>query len=309
MSHICVGAGKACIDVPENLYPFPIYENFSFDTMGDSGSLYARAIVIDNGETRFLFVGTDVSDAPGEELRERIQNEFFIPKENMYVTATHNHSAPHGGGRKGGGLSRSPEKAEKEAAYGAVYEAGILQAVEAAVSSLRRARYGFGEGKSYVNTHRDILMEDGFWTQGQNYAGPSDKTLAALKFVDEDGRLIGAIVNYACHGTCAFCSKDTDGKIKVTPGFAGIACAYVEARYDDEPVILWTNGASGDQNPMFSSEGFPRVYEKDGYTETTQTPPGTQYIIQRHTGYTHGVDITNSRNFVDFSLFPIFFAD
>ena len=44
-------------------------------------------------------------------------------------------------------------------------------------------------------------------------------------------------------------------------------------------MILWTNGASGDQNPMFSSEGFPRVYEKDGYTETTQTPPGTQYIL------------------------------
>ncbi|MCD7820106.1 MAG: hypothetical protein LUH07_13830 [Lachnospiraceae bacterium] len=190
MDQIQVGAGKAKIDVPEELYPFPIYESYRFDEMGNSGSLYARAIVIDNGETRFLFVGSDVSDAPGEALRERIHSEFFIPLSNMYVTATHNHSAPHGGGRPGGGLSRDPQKASKEAAYREVYENGILEAVAQAFEHLRNARYGFGEGKSYVNVHRDLLMEDGFWTQGQNFAGPSDKTLAALKFVDEEGKLI-----------------------------------------------------------------------------------------------------------------------
>lgn len=299
MYEIKVGAGKSCINVPEELFPFPIYEDFCFDAMGDSGDLFARALVIDNSETKFLFVSTDVSDAPGIETRLKVEERFGIPEGHMYITASHNHSAPHGGGRKGGGLSRNPEKEAKEARYREVYEEGIIKAVEIALLMLRPAKYGFGEGKSYINTHRDMLMEDGFWTQGQNYEGPSDKTLAAMKFVDYEGRLIGAVLNYACHGTCAFCAKDADGKIKVTPGFAGIASSYIEARYEDEPVILWTNGASGDQNPLFSSEGFPRVYDKDGYTESIQTPPGTQYIIQRHIGYTHAVDAIRTLKTID----------
>ena len=60
--------------------------------------------------------------------------------------------------------------------------AGIHKAVEGAIASLRPARYGFGTGESYINTNRDQLFEDGFWMQGQNYAGFSDKTLAVMKW-------------------------------------------------------------------------------------------------------------------------------
>ncbi len=291
MKQIRVGTGKAKIDVPEELYPFPIYENFSFDGMGTAGSLYARAIVVDNGEDRFLFVGTDVADAPGLEMRQKIEKACSIPVDHMYVTATHNHSAPHGGGRNDGGVNKNPEKKEKEAAYRGVYEQGILQAVEQALTSLRPALYGYGEGKSYVNVNRNARTPDGYWTQGQNFAGPSDKTLAALKFTDEKGQLIGAVVNYACHGTSAFCSLDTDGKIKVTPGFMGIASAYSEQWYGDDAVILWTNGASGDQNPIICSEGFPLHFEPDGEVWPEPLPPGSNYMIQKHLGGVHGTDI------------------
>ena len=41
---------------------------------------------------------------------------------------------------------------------------------------------------------------------------------------------------------------------------------------------------------MFSSEGFPRTYEKDGYSESIDTPDGTQYMIQKHWGFQHGID-------------------
>lgn len=126
--------------------------------------------------------------------------------------------------------------------------------------------------------------------QAQNLEGFSDKTLAVMKFEDMQGKLIAAVLNYACHGTHAFCVKDTDGKVKVTPEFTGFACSYIEQRNNDEAVVLWTSGAAGDQNPLFSSEGFPRTYELDGYSESVETPPGTQYIIQRHHGYVHALD-------------------
>ena len=309
MYEISVGCGKKNINVPDTLFPFPIYADYWFDEMGESGDLYARALVIDNGQERFLFVGTDVADAPGIGVRRRITEQFGIPEDHMYVTATHNHSAPHGGGRKGGkgGRKSDPVKEAKEAAYAQIYEQGILDAVEEALANLRPARYGYGEGESYINVNRDYPLEDGYWTQGQNLAGPSDKTLAVLKFEDMEGKLIGAVVNYACHGTTAFCVKDFNGKIRVTPGFAGIACSYAEARLGDDAVILWTNGASGDQNPLFSSEGFPRAYDPDGYTECVPTPPGTQYLIQKSHGCAHGVDIIRTLGGIraDRSCMPI----
>lgn len=98
--------------------------------------------------------------------------------------------------------------------------------------------------------------------QGQNYAGFSDKTLAVMKWEDYDGNLIAAFLNYCCHGTCAFTRRDVDGKIKTSPEFMGYACNYVQERYGGTPVIIWSSGAAGDQNPLFSSEGFPRTHEE-----------------------------------------------
>lgn len=167
------------------------------------------------------------------------------------------------------------------------------------MASLRPAKYGYGEGKSYINCNRDKQFEDGFWMQALDPAGFSDKTVAVLKFEDLEGNLIGAFANYCCHATVAFCVYDVDGKGKITSGFPGIACSYIENRYDNEPVIIWSSGAAGDQNPIGTSEGYPRIYEKDGYSESIATPPGTQYMIQRHVGYTHAIDIIETMKTIE----------
>ena len=77
-----------------------------------------------------------------------------------------------------------------------------------------------------------------------------------MKWEDYDGNLIAAFLNYCCHGTCAFTRRDVDGKIKTSPEFMGYACNYVQERYGGTPVIIWSSGQSGDQNPLFSSEGI-----------------------------------------------------
>jgi len=97
----------------------------------------------------------------------------------------------------------------------------------------------------------------------------------------------------------AFTRYDTDGKCKTSPEFMGYACDYAAERFGNDAVVLWSSGAAGDQNPLFSSEGFPRIYEKDGYSESVDTPPGTQYLLQKHWGYVHGVDAISVINKID----------
>ena len=58
------------------------------------------------------------------------------------------------------------------------------------------AKWGYGTGKSYFNVNRDYPNEDGYWSQIDNYDGPSDKTLSVIKFTDDEDRLIAAVLNY-----------------------------------------------------------------------------------------------------------------
>ncbi len=290
MNQLRVGASKICITPPKELLPFPRFLDYAFEEVLDD--VYVRTVVVDNGDTKFLILCLDSPPSPDAELKEKIADKFGFEKDKILATNTQNHSCPHWGSPRATGIGLPPaERIAKMEAYTETVESGIFEAVEQALSSLKPAKYGYGEGKSYISVNRDEQFEDGSWMQGQNHAGPSDKTLAIMKFEDYDGNLIAAIANYGCHGTTAYCVKDTDGKIKLTPGFMGYAASYVERRYGKEAVVLWTSGAGADQNPLFSSEGFPRVYEDDGYSESSATPPGTQYIIQRHHGYTHAKDI------------------
>lgn len=288
MYELKAGACEAGINPPEELFPFRKYENSFLE--GCLDELKAKAIVLDNGETRFLILGMDVGETLNGEQKAEITKKYGFDYEHILTFNTHNHSAPLWGHVPAPRGKKPQDQSEREIAYEKTVMAGIHKAVEGAIASLRPARYGFGTGESYINTNRDQLFEDGFWMQGQNYAGFSDKTLAVLKWEDYDGNLIAAFLNYCCHGTCAFTRRDVDGKIKTSPEFMGYACNYVQERCGGTPVIIWSSGAAGDQNPLFSSEGFPRTYEKDGYSESIDTPDGTQYMIQKHWGFQHGID-------------------
>lgn len=290
MGKLKVGAGKALINLPEHLFPYHRFDTGYLEAKGD-GDLYVRAIAIDNEEKRFLFIAIDGCSSPDQEFKKRLAEKYGLEKDYIFTANTHNHSSPQWGAVTAGAIDTVTEdRTKKRMEYAKTVTAGIWQASDEAFGSLRPARYGFGEGKSYININRDEQFEDGSWMQGQNFTGPSDKTMAVLKFEDLDGNLIGAVLNYACHGTLAFLCKDSDGKVKVTPEFMGYACEYAEQRFGGGAVIMWTCGAEGDQNPLFSSEGFPRTFEADGYSERVMTPPGTQYILQKHFGCIHGID-------------------
>lgn len=297
MYELKVGASQVGINPPEELFPFRRYENSFIE--GTIGELHAKALVLDNGETKFLFASLDCGDSFNDKEKQELCDKFGFEKNHILIFSTHNHSAPHWGNHPAARGTHPEDQVRCMVAYEKVVKAGLDKAIGEAMANLRPARYGFGTGESYINTNRDQLFEDGFWMQGQNYQGFSDKTLAVMKFVDEDDKLIGAVLNYCCHGTCAFTRRDTDGKVKATPEFTGLACDYISERFGGDPVILWSSGAAGDQNPLFSSEGFPRVYEKDGYSESIDTPDGTQYIIQRHWGYTHAIDAIKVLNSIE----------
>ncbi len=200
--------------------------------------LYVRAIVLDNGAARAALVGADLGGL-GEDVwtqaSTRIASELACPVENVVLSATHSHSAVPAG------PPVFPPKVDTAATV-----ASMLDAVRQAQARLQPALVGFGTGLSYLNVNRDSVSDEThLWTQAPNPHGPSDKTVAVVKFATPAGEPIAAYVNYAMHPINGFLVGITSADVP------GATCRYVEQQFDDKAVVIWSQGASGDQNPLY----------------------------------------------------------
>jgi len=239
-------AGAARVDITPPANPeYPPSGKYAHER------LYIRAIVLDNGVTRAALIGADLgglSEEAWKAASKQIAEELKIPVENIIMSATHSHSAvpagpPPPGPPQSGGSVVGP----------------MMDAVRQAKAKLQPARVGFGTGFSYLNVARDAVSEDThLWTQAPNLDAPSDKTLAVVKFATPTGEPIAAYMNYAMHPINGYLVGITSAD------FPGAACRYVEQAFDDSMVMIWTQGASGDQNPLLMRPATNALASKSG---------------------------------------------
>jgi hypothetical protein len=243
-------AGAARVDITPPVNPdYPPSGKYAHER------LYIRAIVLDNGAARAALIGADQSGLSEEvwtAASKQIAEELKCPVENIVMSATHSHSASPSG-PPAPGMARPPQQAT-----GSTVEA-IMNAVRQAKARLQPALVGFGAGFSYLNVARDSISEDThLWTQAPNLDGPSDKTVAVVKFTTPTGEPIAAYVNYAMHPINGYLVGITSAD------FPGAACRYVEQAFDDNMVMVWTQGASGDQNPLLMRPSTNALASKSG---------------------------------------------
>jgi neutral ceramidase len=243
-------AGAARIDITppaDESLPMAGYAGRA-PSKGVHDPIYVRAIVLDNGVTQSALVAWDLIFVPNgvwADLSQRIAKEVGIPPEHLLLSAVHNHGAPSlGGGGDDAGTS------PKTLAYTAKAEDAALEAVRRAKANLQPARFGIGTGTAYVNINRRELTPARGWWLGENPDGPSDKTVAVLKFEDLSGKPIAFFINYAVHGTIM-----GSHNYQITGDLPGATSRYVERHFHDQAVAVWTSGAAGDQNPVSRENG------------------------------------------------------
>lgn len=291
MEQLKVGAGKACINPTPDMYPIPnsftdwgqepLLQTAAYDDM------FCRALLIDSGTDKTLLVVYETTGYPGAPgLMEKVSDATGIPAERIFFAGTHNHSAAKD--THTATKNNSPAEIAFHEKYWVVEEKATMEAVGQAMASLRPARCGYGESLSYCNINRDTQTPFGFWVEGKNPTGYSDKTLRTLKFVDEEGKLIAVLLNYGMHNTCVHMMRDADGKAKTSGNVSGIACRFVEEHYGNGAVALWTSGAAGNQNPL-TSHNLQYEYP-DGYSTSVPFPDGVGYMMMEYIGRRHGAD-------------------
>jgi len=233
--------------------------------------LYVRAIVLDNGTTRVALIGADQGGLPEgvwKAASKQIAAELNCPVENIVMSATHTHSGWGPGGFPGMRGLR-PDAGANPPPPPIVGQ--ILDAVRQAKAKLQAARVGYGTGKSYLNVNRDAVDgESHLWTQAPNLDGPSDKTVAVIEFLAATGEPIAVYMDYAMHPVNGFLAGLTSAD------FAGAASRYVEQAFDDKAVVVFVQGASGDQNPLYLRAATNTMASQSGV-------PITGYVLTRET--------------------------
>ena len=207
--------------------------------------LYVRAIVLDNGISRAALLGADqsnLSEALWNQASQRIAKELNCSVSSILMSATHTHSpGVHLGPPP---MTQAPGNA-LDANDQRVLDA-MVNAVHQAQEKLQPAQMAFGTGAAYLNVNRDAIQpQTHLWTQAPNLVAPSDKTVAVLKFETLSGEPIGVYVNYAMHPINGYLANFTSAD------FAGAMSRYVEQAYDDKPAVIFSQGTSGDQNPLY----------------------------------------------------------
>ncbi|HET7214451.1 MAG TPA: neutral/alkaline non-lysosomal ceramidase N-terminal domain-containing protein [Terriglobia bacterium] len=268
-----LSAGAARVDITppaDAALPMSGYAGRKQGFRGIHDHIYVRAIVLSDGTHDAVIISWEliaVPDPGWQAVSQRISRQLGIPVDNIILTAVHDHDAP-----TVGAFSKPGPAA---IAYTKTVEDKTFEAVRDAKANLQPAKVGFATGKCYININRrEYSPKEGGLELGYNPDGPSDKTVAVLRFETLSGEPIALLYNYADHGTVM-----GPNNMQISGDWMGAASRFIEDFYEgkfkqdrsDEGwelqpqeqkmagekgiVALFAQGAAGDQNPIVSDSG------------------------------------------------------
>jgi neutral ceramidase len=219
-----------------------------------------RAAVFDDGTNRVALVGIDALVIQRPQVlaaRKAIQEKCGIPPERVLVAASHSHSSGPTGMILPGQYDHASQFVQElaykksscaDAGYLEKVVKAIVEAVCEADGSRVAARCGVGKGiEDQVAFNRRFRMKNGlsYTHPGQGNpdmiepAGPTDPEVGVIGAWNAEGKLLGCVVNFACHAT-------------TSPG--GISANYIYyleqvirgGMQAQDCVVVFLNGACGD---------------------------------------------------------------
>src|SRR6185436_13858868 len=243
--------------------------------------LHARALVLDDGETRLALVVADSCMIPRaifDEAKKLVQARSQLPMANILMAATHTHSAP-----AAVGIFQSTPDPE----YQKFLTRRLADVVLQAINNLEPAQIGWGVGTEprYVSNRRwktkpGVVNKN--LSTGANDAvrmnprpgsadlvepaGLTDPEVPVLAIKSRAGRPIALLANYSMH----YCGG-VGGDGVISADYFGAFCERVEEllgaeRQQPAFVAMLSNGTSGDcnsidfRNPPKTEPAFTHIH-------------------------------------------------
>jgi neutral ceramidase len=232
---ITAGYSKTCISPPVGspLAGFAARQGVS---QGIHDDLFARALVLANGETVIALVSVDLLALSSDfikRVRDGIQRRTGIDPESVMIASTHTHAGP----------VTITTFFNPEESVDSTYMASLAVAVEQSVTNAWRTRFPakVGVGVAKVNG------------VGVNRRSPDqrpvDEQVGIIKVDDFNDRTRAVLINYSCHPTVL-----GPDNLLVTGDFPNFAIEELETSIGPDGFAMFVNGTQGNISMGHSSE-------------------------------------------------------
>ena len=207
-------------------------KGYSSDSILDD--LYAKALVLSDGETTLAIISLDLLYSPLEDItqpvRDIVTEKTGIPSQNILVCATHTHSGPEVFRRK----KLAPEKETPADDIDQFYLGSLIRKIAGSVSiaykNMQEVKIGAAKGDLpeiifnrrprkpdgkvemaftlpvEVTATRKIVRDGegnvkvSFTVPDKEFEfGPVDPDVSVLRVEDMDGGIVASLVNFGCH--------------------------------------------------------------------------------------------------------------
>ena len=227
--------------------------------------LNVHALVLDDGRSKAVLIRwdlVDVSESARDEVRRVVGTALRIPPENIFVHASHTHSAPwapvYHGGRRGKehdtwwALRHMPSQNSFPPFIRWMNRllAGSVEAARRAAATTRPASMAIGRiaVDEYLQNRRPRAAAKGpAAVPGVATPGPVDPTLTLVTFRDSENILIVALFAMGCHAVSIYPTNPA-----ISADWPGAAAKEIAAALGGESMFL--QGTSGDINPWRRGE-------------------------------------------------------
>ncbi len=242
--------------------------------------LYARALVLSDGDKTVAIVVADLLYTPLEEIttpvRRIIKEKTGIPEQNVLVCGTHTHSGPEVFTRSKFAPEKIVEISAVDRSYMATLVGKIASAVLLAHKDTQAVKIGAAKGQApkvvfnrrprdadglvqmaytlpaEIRATRKIVVDPDGRTrvtftypegQVQRRFGPVDPAVRVLRVEDANGVLVSSLVNFGCHPVSIYPSMSTS----ISADYPAWARRVVEQA--EGGLCLFTLGLAGNAVP------------------------------------------------------------
>lgn len=239
--------------------------------------LYAKALILQDVDTTFLFIVVDIClmrDEFIDDVKKEIENVTGIEKENILISSTHTHAA---------GAINSAFLGEADLDYRIQLKQSILRAAGEVEEKLRPAKIAFGK----IDIPEHVVCRRYYMKPGYQAFNPStneydivktnpgglqelidkrvatpDPELCFMAIKDTDDNWISLLANYSLH----YVGDWEDGTI--TADYFGVFSKRIKSGLgaSDDFVAIMTNGTSGDVNIVDFLQ--PDRYPKENFKKS-----------------------------------------
>ena len=254
-------AGYARVDITPT-FSVPISQNMSQNV---ADKTYATIIAVSDGETRALFITTDLRHSKGSILAKtlRYAERNGVPSDNVFLSATHNHST----------ITYDDSNTYAVARWRNLYYNAIEEGIASAVADLKpcTAEIGTALTTNFAFVRR-YIMEDGSFkgihtnnpsTAYKEHETEADDEMQVIRFNRENAKDI-VMVNWQAHPAHAVDKFPT----LITSDYVHFFREGAEEQFDIH--FAFFQGASGNIN--LSSNVGKQIYKN--YAEVGKALPG-----------------------------------